>query len=155
AARLVAILKDKDEVARRSAAQKLGELGQEGKSAAPALADALTKDKDAFVRRFAAQSLGQIGKEVSTQAVPALAKALKSNSHKEDMTAAIEAMEKRGAAGVPPLKDALKSSEATVQYQAAKAIGQIGPDAKDAVKALIDLFKNPPPMKRNNDAPPV
>ncbi len=156
AARLVAILKDKDEVARRSAAQELGKLGQDAKSAAPALADALTKDKDAFVRRFAAQSLGQMGKDVSTHAVPALSKAVKSDAHREVIQAAIEALGEMGAAGVPTLKDALKSSEPTVQYQAARSISHIGPDAKDAVKPLIDVFKNPPPMKKNNnDAPPV
>jgi HEAT repeat protein len=156
AARLMAALKDKDEIARRSAAQELGKLGQEGKLAAPALADVLTKDKDSFVRRFAAQSLGQLGKDVSSHAVPALAKVVKTDSHKEVVQAALEALGQMGAAGVPPLKEALKSNEISIQYQAAKAIGQIGPDAKDAVKTLIDVFKNPPQMKRNNnDAPPV
>ena len=153
--RLIRVLKDKDEIARRGAAQDLGKLGPDAKGAAAALADVLTKDKDAFVRRFAAQSLGQIGPEVAKDAVPALSKAVKTDTHKEVIQASIEALGQMGGTAVPALKEAMKSSELTVQYQAAKAIGQIGPDAKDAVKTLIDAFKNPPPMKRNNDAPPV
>jgi HEAT repeat protein len=153
--RLIRVLKDKDEITRRGAAQDLGKMGSDAKGAAAALAEALTKDKDAFVRRFAAQSLGQIGPDAAKDAVPALSKAVKTDTHKEVIQASIESLGKMGGAAVPALRDALKSSELTVQYQAAKAIGQIGPDAKDAVKALTDVFKNPPPMKRNNDAPPV
>lgn len=153
--RLIRVLKDKDEIARRGAAQDLGKLGSDAKGAAAALAEAVAKDRDAFVRRFAAQSLGLIGPQAAKDAVPALSKAIKTDTHKEVIQASIEALGHMGSAAVPALRDAVKSSELTVQFQAAKALGQIGPDAKDAVKTLIDVFKNPPPMKRNNDAPPV
>src|SRR5262245_32371792 len=57
---LVAKLTGPDNTARRQAAQELGELGTEAKSALPALRKALA-DKDLFVRRFAALALGKVG----------------------------------------------------------------------------------------------
>jgi HEAT repeat protein len=156
--KLLADLKDKDSDVRRAAAKGLAEMGPDAKPAAAALIAALKNDKDLFVRRFAAQALGDIGADSKT-AVPALASVLKEDDKKELVEAAVTSLGKMGAPAVPPLIDALKNKPAApkkdkgakkapaatdptayVRTRAIEALGNIGPQAKPAVPALIDAL---------------
>ena len=56
--------------------------------------------------------------------------------------AAAEVLPLFGAAVVPALLDLLKDKDADLRYRAAWILGMIGPPAKDAVRALIDRFKD-------------
>jgi HEAT repeat protein len=158
---LIKRLKSDDSEARRAAAKTFSEIGEEGKPAIPNLIDALKKDKDLYVRRYAAEALGKLGTDAKS-AVPALAAALR-DQKKEVGEAAAEALGSMGKEAVKPLADFLKSeappavkgkdvkkkgpapdSEANeVRRKAAEAIGKIGPDAKDAVDALIACLRDP------------
>lgn len=142
---LVKQLKSKDPLERRQAAAGLGERGESAKSAAPALVAAL-KDKDEFVRRMAVRSLGQIGADPDV-AIPAL-KGLLKDDDKGVIEAVGETFAKLGKAAVPALADMLKNSDPLVKKTSALALGKIGPDAKDAVPALIAAFKADTPRPR-------
>lgn len=139
---LVKKLKSTDPEQRRAAAKEIGELGSGAKDAVPALAGAL-KDNDKFVRRFAAQSLAKIG-EPAKAARDALATTLKNpNEAREVQEAAAQALAVAGKQGVGPLADAVKNGSlpSSVRTRAADSLGQIGPDAKDAVPALMEALK--------------
>ena len=140
---LVQQLQSVDSGSRREAASALADLGAEAKPAVPALAQAL-RDKDLYVRRFAAKALGNLGADAQP-AVPALAKALKDDK-KQVAEAAADALGKvhPGQAGVTPLAGVLKdkNAETSVRRKAAEALGKIGSDAKDAVRALTDALKD-------------
>src|SRR5262249_52412652 len=154
---LIGQLKSPDSDLRRDAAKKIGELGKDGKKATAALVTAVKSDKDLFVRRFAAQALGQIEADPKV-AVPALRTLM--SEEKELMEAAIGSLGKMGAAAVPALVDALKKDgsqtkpkgnkkgpqtpdrTAFLRAKAAQALGQLGPDAKSAVPALIEALRD-------------
>jgi HEAT repeat protein len=140
-AALVKQLKDPDPEKRRAAAKVLSEAGQDAKPAVAALAQAL-RDKDLFVRRFAAQALGELGSDAKS-AAPALAVAVK-DEKKEVGEAACVALGKMGADGVAGLTDAVKDKarDPVVRRKAAEALGQLGSDAKPAVKALTEALKD-------------
>jgi HEAT repeat protein len=159
---LIKRLKSDDSEARRAAAKTFSEIGEEGKPAIPNLIDALKKDKDLYVRRYAAEALGKLGMDAKS-AVPALAVALK-DPKKEVGEAAAEALGNMGKDAVKPLADLLKSGSPPpppkgketkkkgpppdndnneVRRKAAEALGKIGPDAKEAVDALIGALRDP------------
>ena len=136
---LIKNLKAKDPDVRRTAARELGQQGAGSKSAVAALARAL-KDEDPFVRRFAALALGELGPEAK-EAVPALSTALK-DRNKRVADAAATALGKTGVSGVQPLLDIAKDDkrDAAVRARAIESLGKIGPDAKDAVPALMEVL---------------
>ena len=137
---LVRDLRSKDPDQRRTAAIELGKMGAAAKGATDALARSL-KDEDPFVRRFAAQALGEIG-PAARQAVPALAAALR-DRHKGVVSAAAAALGKMGPGGVKALTDLAKdaSKPAEARRLAVESLGKIGPDAKDAVPALVEMLQ--------------
>lgn len=139
---LVKKLKSPDPETRRLAAKEIGDLGAGAKEAVPALAAAL-KDGDKFVRRFAAQSLAKIG-EPAVGARDALAGVLKNpQEQREVQEAAAQALSVAGKKGVAPLADAVKNTalHSSVRTRAADSLGLIGPEAKDAVPALMEALK--------------
>lgn len=144
-ASLVKQLKSKDALDRRQAAASLGERGEAAKGAAPALVAAL-KDKDEFVRRMAAKSLGEIKADPNV-AIPGL-KGLLKDEDKGVIEAVGEAFTKMGKPAVPALTDMLRSRDPLHKKTATLALGKIGPDAKDAVPALIVAFKAETPRPR-------
>jgi HEAT repeat protein len=155
---LIAQLKDRDSDMRRGAAKRLAEMGADAKKAGPALVAAVKNDRDLFVRRFAAQALGAVGADPKT-AVPPLAALLKEDS-KELTEAAITSLGKMGADGVSALVEVVKKKDtskkdknpkkgpvtpdrsAFLRAKAVAALGEIGPEAKAAVPALIDALKD-------------
>jgi HEAT repeat protein len=158
---LVAALKSKDATTRRKAANTLGLVGADAKTAVPALVESL-KDPDPQVRGTAARALAAIGppavpallkaaesspdrsvcslaylalgesRPADAEALRALVAALK-DPEKEVRAAAAFALARLGDGAVAPLRQALRTKDAS----AALALGQIGQPAVNA--AIPDL----------------
>jgi HEAT repeat protein len=114
-------------------------LGRTGSGAAPALPTLLGIAKgggDLGNRARALGAIGAIGPEAAS-AVPSLIGALECEGKEEILARyAAGALAKLGAAAVKPLAEALQSRHPHVRRQAATALGQIGPAAKEAEAAL-------------------
>jgi HEAT repeat protein len=139
---MVSLLQDSDAGVRSSAAEALGDIGAETKTAVPQLVS-LFKDSDAGVRRSAASALGRIGAETKT-ALPQLVSLFK-DSDAGVRTNAIQALRNIGAEAktvMPQLVPLLKDSDADVRRSAAYALGNIGAEAKTAVPQLVSLLKD-------------
>ena len=131
---------------RISAADALGQIGPEAKSAVPDLIEVL-KDDDGHVRESATVALGKIGPEAKA-AVPYLIEVLK-NKDKSDFRrlsalatfheSAAGALGKIGIEAVPALIEALKDKDKSVRIEAAWALSQIGPEA---VPVLIEALEH-------------
>ena len=115
----------------------LGWIGTAASQTAPQVIQALA-DKDEGVRRKAAYTLGRIAPDAKI-AIPALIKTF-ADANSEVRQAAADALSKFGPAAVPPLIDALKADSASTRSEAARALGTIGSDARDAIPALKALF---------------
>lgn len=115
--------------------QTIESLVSLGKSAVPALIDAL-QNQDPAVRNGAAIALGKIGKDAN-EAVPALKKALDD----KDFQVRSSAMQALGVidrqAVVPFLIEELSSKKAWERYSATHALRTFGKEAVAAVPALI------------------
>jgi HEAT repeat protein len=121
------------------AAVALGQMEKEADTVAPALIDAL-HSPSADVRRAASRSLGQLGKA----AFPALgkARALK-DKDPEARRLVIEALSWMGPIAVPALIAALKDESPPVRQSAARALGNVGDQAKAALAALEAAASDP------------
>jgi HEAT repeat protein len=102
--------------------------------------------KDHSVRSAAAEALGKIG-PIARPAVPSLIQALKDVNPfvRLDAAVAMRRIEGNGARAVPVLIDLLTERSETQRQEllwseAANALGEIGPDAKQAVPALIRVL---------------
>jgi HEAT repeat protein len=121
------------------AATALGHMQPEAAAVAPGLIAAL-HSSDGDFRRAAARSLGQLGKA----AFPALgqAKALE-DADPEARRLVIEAVAGMGAVAVNPLIAALKDKSPAVRRAAARALGNLGGDARSALPALEAAVSDP------------
>jgi HEAT repeat protein len=152
---LIKQLKDKDTDTRRAAAKALGDSGTNAKPAVNALAAAL-KDSDLFVRRFSAQALGEIGPDAK-DAAPGLGAILKDGKEKKEVQeAAATALGKIGKAGVSALSGGVKNVDLDplARKAAIASLGEIGPDAKDGLAALIESLQLKPDKNRKGPPPP-
>ena len=122
-----------------AAAVALGDMGQEAKTIAPALIEAL-HSPSADVRRAASRSLGQLG----NAAFPALtkAKALQ-DPDAQARRMVIEALSWMGPDAVPALIFAMKDASPAVRRSAARALGNLGSEAKPARSALEAAASDP------------
>jgi hypothetical protein len=139
---LIATLQDKDRdfITRANAARALGQIRADVKTVVPVLLEALA-DKDRDVRTRAAEGLGHIG-PAAREAIPALRQALQ--KARGDLFLAptiVSALGRMGEPAVPALIDALQSNQEFVRETAAKALGEIGPQARGAVPSLIEMLK--------------
>ena len=122
----------------------LGRISADADAVAPALIEALHAHPGdagwADVRRAAARSLGELGKA----AFPALrkAKALQ-DPNAEVRRLVIETVSWMGPAGVSPLKAALEDAEPDVRRAAARALGNLGAEARAARAALVTAASDP------------
>jgi len=138
-----ALLKDKSAKVRAHAALALGSAGPAAKESAQALAE-LLKDADATVRRSALRAIRDIhpGPKVM---IPICVKLL------EDPDPAIrvrvlDAIAEGGVESVPGLIEALKDDKAA--YWALIVLRDIGPEAKDAIPAIIARLTDKKPEIR-------
>jgi HEAT repeat protein len=116
-----------------------------GPVAVPGLVDALS-DAEATTRQSAAEMLGLIG-PVARPAVPALVGALKDRTPPVALAAALALTQidpTRARDAVPLLADSLDNAAA------AEALADMGPEARDAVRALIAALKHQEEAVRNS-----
>jgi hypothetical protein len=118
---LVEMLHDPNPTARVVAARTLRQMGPDALEATPELVGTATHDPDARARFHAALALVDIGSDAQ-HSVPVLVDAFKNNQ---------------------------LSGEA--KSQVLEALGKLGPRAKDAVPALIDVLRGSDP-RRNSQA---
>jgi HEAT repeat protein len=120
---------------RRTAATALGLIGPKAAAAAPALAAALA-DSEASVRQYAAQALGQIGPAAKGE-LPKLTPALKDRDGAVRVGTALALWQiDRRTEGVAVLTEVLGGKSGYLRERAARALGEIGAEAKAALPAL-------------------
>ncbi len=132
-------LTDPDPPVRAAAAWALSQMGAKGAAAATALGRALS-DASPRVRSLAAVALEAMG-PAAAPALPALVRALNDPVDYVRVPAAdaLGAMGPAARAAVSPLAERLrvKDEQVMVLRSVAAALGNIGPDAKDALPALF------------------
>jgi HEAT repeat protein len=135
-------LASKDRDARRDAAYQLSHLGKAAKPALPALLKALDDD-DKQIWSDAIAAIAALGPDAQ-DAIPVLIERLDSRKNRgrqrdqrQGVMRTAYALSRMGPAAVEPLTKALGESDLTMKLGAARALGGMGPAAKDAVPALI------------------
>ncbi len=132
---------DKDANVRKEVARSLGLLGLDAKAAVPALAKALRSDAATEVRQQAALALGKMGMELKAVA-SILVDVLKTDADKSVRLLTVQALASGMGSG---LKDYLKElseqmakdPEGEVRLAIVQEVGNLGPDAKEALPALV------------------
>jgi len=132
-------LKDEDPLVRIDAACALWHIAQ-SKDGFPVLSD-LILDTEAEVGGLVARSMAPMG----PVAIPILAEGLEHTDHGDD---AANALAKIGKPSVPALLRALHCRDFFGRWNAAWALGAIGPDAKEAVPALTKSLEDEEPLVR-------
>ena len=136
---LISMLKDKSSSVREATAAALEVLG-DPRAVEPLIATLL--DSDGKVRESSAQALGKIG---DARVVAPFVSVLKSENSKAIRMIAMEKLgQMRDARAVEPLIAVLKDRESGLCDLAAKALGEIG---APAIEAILAELKN-----KNNDA---
>ncbi len=131
---LVETLKNQDSRVRGRAARTLSRIGTQAKNAEPALAEALS-DEDLDVRNDTFEALCEIKADEPER----LKLFIKAINNKDFNLYYIEAcaLGKIGVKAVPLLIEALEKSTGRYRAWVARVIGNIGPQAKDAVLSLV------------------
>lgn len=140
---LIEALKDDDDSVVGSAASALGSMGVDAKEAVPALIEVLTEGSGEDARFFVVRALGELG-QAGKEAVPVLTELL-DDDHPLVRRAAEEALAKMGVDtddAIGKLLLILSDADEHLQTRAkaARALGQSGPAAKEAIPALIDIL---------------
>jgi len=132
-------LEDRESNIRIGAANALAEMGMKAKPAVAVLIKTLG-DREKRVRMAAASALGAIGPEAS-EAVPTLIAMLKTCDGDEvfDICYGLRGI---GKPAVVPLIGLLDEPNFFVRWHAAKTLGNIGPEAADAVARLTEALKD-------------
>jgi HEAT repeat protein len=139
-------LKDKDAEVRATACAVIGMMGAKGKAAVPLLIDTL-KDKELSVVMADISALGEVGPAAREAAGPLLAMSGYADFvYLEPLVAA--ALGDMGSAVVPELQAALKDTSVERRRVATSALGNIGPDAADAIKGLTKALGDAEPAIR-------
>jgi HEAT repeat protein len=139
-------LADPDIYVRAHAAQALGYLDARAEGLMPTLI-AVLQSEDGSLHRQAAELLKALAENLPALVEPAIS-ALSAALRDQDNLVRIYVAETllrlkvRPEAMVRVLAEALKDEEAGVSMAAARILGHLGPDAKDAVPALIETLKD-------------
>ncbi len=135
---LTKLLTSGDANTRAHAAHALGKIGKAALPAAGALAKLITDEKPA-VRYAALDALGEI--EPGPEMVVPLMIASLGDQNPAVIREALHALADRGPSIVPAMIEALKDDR--TEYWALLVLQTIGPDAKEAVPAIIEVLKEP------------
>jgi HEAT repeat protein len=136
---LEAILADKYEFEyiRGGAAWALGRIGKAARPAVPLLIDTLTS-KHVSVRRNSPLALAAIGGEEARKGVSAIARLLDDEDAGVQAAAALALWQlDRDPRAVAKLAEMLEKGKGEAPYQAAVALGRLGPEAAGALGALV------------------
>ena len=141
---LAAAAEDNDFAVRELAITTLGEIGPEAKASLPALEKALL-DENTSVRTAAALAIDSI--EPNSQVhCPVLTEALRRGDG--PVFLAVGGIGARGAWAVPALTALLSDRRPSIRALAAHALGEIGPAARDAERALQQCLRDPEAIVR-------
>jgi HEAT repeat protein len=141
---LAAAAEDNDFAVRQLAITTLGQIGPEAKSGLPALEKALL-DENTSVRTAAALAIDSI--EPNSQIHwPMLIEALRRGDG--PVFLAVGSMAERGAWAVPTLTALLSDRRPSIRALAAHALGEIGPAARNAERALQQCLRDQEPSVR-------
>jgi HEAT repeat protein len=144
---LEALANGADARARRAAAFALGRMGEDGKPAIAALAQAAEKDGDPSVRDMAAQAIGEIVVATKSPASnwdaagPTLLRRLRNEDDprvKRSIVYALGAFGKAASGAAPALMRALSDETPSVRQNAAWALGKLGTGTKELAARLRD-----------------
>lgn len=150
------LTQDPDPEARIEASLALSKMAPASRAAVPALAQAL-EDKEGFVRMNSAVALARLGAD-ARPAIPALVKALVDEDNltgmetfpctiQERVVIALGRASAGSSEAVPVLLDTLKAAATEEMRMAtARALGEVGPEARAAVSRLTVMLKD-----KNND----
>jgi HEAT repeat protein len=144
---LLAALKHKNQQIRKGAATGLGEFRGQEKAAIPALLRALHDEDDYGVGTAASGGLKRMGPRAVETAVAALTRSLESKDEtvRVRVAYALAELDSKGKS-VPALVRVVRSDVLRPRRAAIRALGAMGPKAKNAVPALRDALKD-----RNED----
>jgi HEAT repeat protein len=150
---LVKKLKDKDGEVRLEACENLGKLGTEAKSAVGPLIQLVNKESSSSVKRAAIEALGLIGPDAKS-AASTLVTVFKSDAALRDEAG--KALVKIGSdttvsslTRLLPADKTDKKIDNALRSAAATTLGNLGPEAKGAVKALKAVLADKDiPLKR-------
>jgi hypothetical protein len=140
AAELVDMLADADMPLRDRIDQALLKIGPD---ALPACLKGL-EDSDAKVRWVCAKCVSRF--QLDAAAIPDLVRALDRINDTWVKGDVVRALGKLGQPAVPALCDALNHPDPQIRSQAIDALGAIGPAAKDAVPALLRVWREDKPL---------
>jgi hypothetical protein len=138
------VLTESNETIRTSALQALSLFDPISRRQVPRFMEAL-RDELPFVRANAAQALGQLGTEAK-EAVPALTTAaLRDTDFRVRLEAAVALwrIDKRAVRALPVLIEALKADDESQRWIAGDCLGEMGPEARPAVPALVEALRGP------------
>src|SRR5262249_17516792 len=110
---------------------------------APALVKAL-QHEDARMRLEAAEDLGLIG-SAAAATVPALLKLSKQDADpviRVEAAKAVANIDPQNETAIPMLVEALKHKSGRVRKRAAECLGDLGPGAKSAIAALVQVISD-------------
>jgi HEAT repeat protein len=147
--KLISQLETGDTPAKRDASYHLMKLGPKAKDALPVLVKALD-DSDKQVWSNSVSAIAAIGPDAQ-EAIPALIEDLDSRKGRgqrgfdknQALFRSAYALTRIGPAAIPPLIQALSGEDAALRAGAAKALGGMGPTAKEAIPALASNLKHP------------
>lgn len=129
---------------RLEAAEKIGSYGDKAKEAIPFLAQILLKDRMKEVRRAVAQALGEIGLS-SQEALSIFSRSIE-DEDESIREYSIIALGHQGRAARPVIqaliKRLLKDPIFDIRKDAAWALGEIGPEAKEAIPHLVEALQD-------------
>ncbi len=136
---------------RFTAMELLGKLGPVAQAAGEDLIQA-TLDTDSHVRNLAVLTIPKVETPVA-KALPALIRLLKSE-HAPDAARAISVYRGQAKAALPELVEVLEdeSRDALTRWNAARALGKLGPEGIEALPVLIRLTKSPEETIREHSA---
>ncbi|QGJ71165.1 Hypothetical protein PBC10988_28680 [Planctomycetales bacterium 10988] len=135
---LAKALKSDSTLVKAQSAFALGRIGKASAKVAPELAEAFT-DENALVRRAVLRALTNIrpGPKVM---IPLMAQAMQ-KADPAHIVPILQTLSEFGEEVVPPLTEALKE-EGEARYWALIVLADIGPDARAAVPALVEVLKS-------------
>lgn len=152
--KLVAQLGAREVPIRREAAAQIARLGAGAKPALPALIKAVT-DPDKQVWSIAIGVIASLGPDAA-EAIPTLVENMDSRKkgggrerdRRQMLMRSAYALTRIGPAAKPALLEALKSEDGMARAGAARALGGMGPAAKEAIPGLVENLRRDQPDER-------
>ncbi|WP_158265519.1 HEAT repeat domain-containing protein [Blastopirellula marina] len=135
--KLIQLVTDEDAMVRRSALEALLDLNLDSNVSLPILVDVLEKADPAMVLPVLSEMAEQ-----GERAIPRLRTALKNEQAAYWACLVAEAMGPKAAPLVPELTAVLSNKDPGTRMHALIALGEIGPEAKPAMDAVINALEN-------------